>query len=104
MKYADTIALGDTPNEMAIVDTFTRLIFADEGTYSAKELEVVAALRCVEPELAADDMLAMGEYLRALGVAEMMRLVSRVQPYCGPMQAPLISGRRRKTSTGRRPH
>ncbi|TXS89252.1 hypothetical protein FV139_20140 [Parahaliea maris] len=65
--------------EMIIVDTFTRLIFGDGGEYDVAELRVIEALREVEPDVATDDLYAMGEYLRALGVAEMVSLVARVQ-------------------------
>jgi hypothetical protein len=70
---------GAPSSEMLIVDTFTRLIFAEEGDYSPGELQVIEALRAVEPDVASDDLPGMGEYLRALGVAEMIQLVSRVQ-------------------------
>lgn len=72
---------GDTasPSEMVIVDTFTRLIFGDAGGFSRSELQVIEALRVVEPDVATDNLGAMGDYLRALGVAEMIELVSRVQ-------------------------
>lgn len=74
--HTDTPRNGD---EMIIVDTFTRLIFGDGGEYTAAELRVIEALREVEPDVATDDLYAMGEYLRALGVAEMVGLVARVR-------------------------
>ena len=65
--------------EMAIVDTFTKLIFGDEGHYSELELQIIQSLRLTEPNVAQDDLHDMGVYLRALGVSEMISLVSRVQ-------------------------
>ena len=68
-----------TINEMAIVDTFTKLIFGEEDAYSDGELEIIEALRKVDMNVALDNHQAMGEYLRALGVQEMIQLVSRVR-------------------------
>ncbi len=85
-------------DEMIIVDTFTRLIFGDGGEYCAAELRVIEALREVEPDVAADDLYAMGEYLRALGVAEMVELVARVQHsgvmFAAPPSADTVPGER----------
>ena len=64
--------------DMDIVDTFTRLIFAEEEGFGRRELAIVEALRCCEPELHAGDTAEMGEFLRALGVSEMIALVARV--------------------------
>lgn len=97
MRWAGSGVQLDVPDEMAIVDTFTRLIFADEGDYSHSELQVIAALRIVEPNMAVDDMSAMGIYLRTLGVAEMLRLVARVQQYLSHLQGPALGRRRAKS-------
>jgi hypothetical protein len=71
---------SDNPaSEMAIVDTFTKLIFGEEDAYSDGELEIIEALRRVDMNVAVDNHQAMGEYLRALGVKEMIQLVSRVR-------------------------
>jgi hypothetical protein len=66
------------PSEMAIVDTFTKLIFGEEH-YSGREDLVIAALRLVDSNVTLDSHRDMGQYLRALGVNEMIRLVSRVE-------------------------
>ena len=66
-------------SEMAIVDTFTKLIFGEELRYSDLELRIIQALRSTEPNVALDGHSEMGVYLRALGVSEMIKLVSRVQ-------------------------
>jgi hypothetical protein len=64
--------------EMAIVDTFTKLIFGEEH-YSRQEDLVIAALRLVDSNVTLDSHRDMGQYLRALGVNEMIRLVTRVE-------------------------
>ena len=67
-------------NEMAIVDPFTKLIFGEENAaYSDSELGIIETLREVDMNVALDSHQAMGEYLRALGVQEMIQLVSRVR-------------------------
>jgi len=66
--------------EMAIVDTFTKLIFGDEG-YSERESMVIEALRSVNADVLRDSYREMGEYLRGLGVREMIQLVSRVKEH-----------------------
>jgi len=70
---------------MAIVDTFTKLVFGEEDEYSARELLIISALRAVDANVFTDTHRDMGEYLRALGVREMIQLVSQVQ-------AELLSG------------
>ena len=66
-------------SDMAIVDTFTKLIFGEDDAYSAKELLIIKALREVDANVALDSHRDMGEYLRALGVREMIQMVARVQ-------------------------
>jgi hypothetical protein len=70
---------GEPVSEMAIVDTFTRLIFGAQDGFSSSEKLIIQALRVVDASVALDDYGDMGEYLRALGVAEMIELVTRVQ-------------------------
>ena len=79
MKARDSS--GDADGEMLIVDTFTRLIFGEEGRFDAGELSIINALRRVDQGVAADSHREMGQYLRALGVEEMIQLVARVQAY-----------------------
>ena len=69
----------DSASEMAIVDTFTKLIFGEEDAYSDGEMEIIETLRKVDTNVALDNHQAMGEYLRALGVKEMIQLVSQVR-------------------------
>ncbi len=73
MKRAVDLGEGDPLSEMAIVDTFTKLIFGQEREYSAGEKLIIEALRAVDTNVALDSHVAMGEYLRALGVREMVQ-------------------------------
>ena len=79
MQRANRASEGGSISEMAIVDTFTKLIFGEEETYSSKELHIIQAFRTVDPNVAFDSHTDMGEYLRALGVQEMIQLVARVR-------------------------
>ena len=69
----------DIPSEMVVVDTFTKLIFGDDAEYSNQELLIIQALRDADHNISLDSHRDMGLYLRALGVGEMIALVSRVQ-------------------------
>jgi hypothetical protein len=64
-------------SEMAIVNTFTKLIFG-EVAYSARELSIIDGFRVVDADVLRDSHEEMGEYLRNLGVREMIQLVSRL--------------------------
>ena len=70
---------GGAVSEMAIVDTFTKLIFGEDDEFSSRELLIIQAMRAVDNNVTLDDHRAMGEYLSALGVQEMIQLVSRVR-------------------------
>ena len=70
---------GECPAEMAVVDTFTRLIFGEESDFSAQEQSIIQALRLVDSNVAGDTLHQMGDYLRSLEVPEMIELVSRVK-------------------------
>jgi hypothetical protein len=63
---------------MAIVNTFTKLIFGDEA-YTTCELAIIAAFRSLNGAVARDAYKEMGEYLRNLGVREMIQLVSTLR-------------------------
>lgn len=78
MKRKQKIAEAQV-GEMAIVDTFTKLIFGEESQYSYRELMIIQAFRNVDANVVLDSHRDMGTYLRALGVGEMIKLVSRVQ-------------------------
>ncbi len=66
-------------SEMAIVDTFTKLIFGEDSQYSNRELMIIQAFRTVDKRVMFDSHRDMGTYLRALGVGEMIDLVAQVQ-------------------------
>ena len=70
---------GAVVSEMTIVDTFTKLIFGEEARYSNQELMIIQAFRMVDTNVVFDSHRDMGAYLRALGVGEMIQLVTRVQ-------------------------
>jgi hypothetical protein len=65
-------------NEMAIVDTFTKLIFGQESHYSGPELGIILTLKMIDDNVTLDCHRDLGVYLRALGVREMIGLVSKV--------------------------
>lgn len=84
---------GAAASEMAIVDTFTRLIFGEEDHFDAAELLIIEALRLVDTGVARDSHREMGYYLRELGVAEMIQLVGRVQAcLAGDPQPRVVDG------------
>lgn len=66
--------------EMAIVNTFTKLIFGEEA-YTLRELSIIDAFQAMEANVSRDSRIEMGEYLRNLGVREMIQLVSGLQQY-----------------------
>jgi hypothetical protein len=66
--------------EMAIVNTFTKLIFCEEA-YTARELSIVDAFQAMDVNISGESRIEMGEYLRNLGVREMIQLVSSLQQY-----------------------
>lgn len=66
--------------EMSIVNTFTKLIFGDEAN-SPRELLIIQAFRSVDASVQRDTQQEMGEYLRGLGVREMIQLVARLRKH-----------------------
>ena len=79
MTHKSDVHAHEAVSEMAIVDTFTKLIFGQESHYSSSEQLIIEALRLVDASVAADNHREMGQYLRTMGVEEMIQLVSRVQ-------------------------
>jgi len=79
MKAAQSASVDDPVSEMAIVDTFTKLIFGEVGEFSSSEELIIEALRLVDIRVELDSCKDIGDYLRALGVQEMIQLVTRVQ-------------------------
>lgn len=92
MRQAPKISEDGPVTEMAIVDTFTKLIFGEEGDLSAQELLIVDAFRLTDPSVIHDSYPEMGDYLRNLGVREMIQLVSRVQQSVQRGYATITSG------------
>ena len=84
--------------EMAIVNTFTKLIFGDEA-YSTCELAVIDAFRSMEDTVSRDTHKEMGEYLRNLGVREMIQLVSRLRLRIADFHKTTVSSRAVATHT-----
>ncbi|RLQ22311.1 hypothetical protein DWB85_08500 [Seongchinamella sediminis] len=79
MKRAQTGPEEGEVSEMAIVDTFTKLIFGADSQYSESEQLIIQAFRAVDYNVVFDSHRDMGAYLRALGVDEMIKLVGKVQ-------------------------
>ena len=82
----DCASTDNEPSEMEIVDTFTKLIFGVDQDFSVKELAIIQTLRQVDDNIALDSQREMGIYLRALGVAEMIKLVRRVRQAYPPQE------------------
>lgn len=103
MKHASDLRATEPVSEMAIVDTFTKLIFGEEDTFSVSEELIIEAFRMVDHSVVLDSHRDMGIYLRALGVAEMIQLVTRVQTgLVDGMQA--LAQVRKETILDRRAH
>jgi hypothetical protein len=81
---------GNPITEMAIVDTFTRLIFSEDD-FARTELSIIRAFRAVEPNVRHDTLHEMGSYLRQLGVREMIALVAHVSQHLGGAIDPLAA-------------
>jgi hypothetical protein len=78
MKSVDDFSRGGQVGELAIVDTFTKLIVGEERDYSDRDHLVIRVLPAIDASVRGDDRRALGEYLCALGVQEMINLVARV--------------------------
>src|SRR5210317_918490 len=78
MQRASTRSEAGAVSEIAIVDTFTKLIFGEEN-YSDRELLIIRAFRSVDSSVLLETHRDMGSYLRVLGVREMIQLVALVQ-------------------------
>ena len=71
---------SEVVSELALVDTFTKLIFG-EVEYSPRERMIIEAFREVDVNVLRDSYSDMGEYLRNLGVREMIHLVARLREH-----------------------
>lgn len=79
MHFSYTPSDVEPVSEMAIVDTFTRLIFGDQGDFSPREQMIIQTFRSVDSNVLMDNYADMGDYLRNLGVREMIHLVARIR-------------------------
>ncbi|GAB5445171.1 hypothetical protein [Gymnodinialimonas sp.] len=79
MQYSYSIGETFAVSEMAVVDVFTRLIFNDQGEFTATEKTIIETFRTVDANVLMDSYSEMGEYLRNLGVREMIHLVARIR-------------------------
>ncbi|MEH6589965.1 MAG: hypothetical protein V7746_06920 [Halioglobus sp.] len=92
MKRTHNAIEPSSVSEIAIVDTFTKLIFGEEAHYSELELDIIHALRQVDHNMALDEHREMGRYLRAMGVREMIGLVTEVRIGMAEESPQVISG------------
>jgi hypothetical protein len=68
-------------DEMSIVDIFTRLIFDAESPLNVEEARIVELLCHVEPGLSGVSRRDLSEYLRSMGVEEMIQVVARLKHF-----------------------
>ena len=66
-------------DEMSIVDVFTRLIFDADSVLGETESLVVEALGQIEPSLYEVPRRDISEFLRAMGVDEMISAVGQIK-------------------------
>lgn len=79
MRHGLSSSEREPVSEMWIVDTFTRLIFGDVDQFDSREKLVIEAFRNVDANVLRDTPAQMGDYLRNLGVREMIHLVARIR-------------------------
>lgn len=78
-------------SEMAIVDTFTKLIFGEDREYTDQEIQIIDAFSLAEFGVPSRDPSVLGAMLRELGVRQMIDLVVRVRDVLS-MQASVVPG------------
>lgn len=66
-------------DEMSIVDIFTKLIFDAQSALDDSEVQVLALLTHYDETLLKASRRDVSEYLRAMGVDEMIRVVSKLK-------------------------
>jgi hypothetical protein len=103
MHSAGDFKVTEPVGEMAIVDTFTKLIFGEVDAFSSSEELIIQAFRRVDHSVVLDSHRDMGIYLRALGVAEMIQQVTRVQT-CMVDGVQALARVRKETILDRRAH
>lgn len=80
-------------DEMAIVDVLTRLIFDADAELQDAELLVLELLEQIDDSLLGAARRDISEYLRAMGVDEMIQVVNRIKKLMDHRQR-LIANRR----------
>ncbi|MEH6557537.1 MAG: hypothetical protein V7459_06580 [Oceanicoccus sp.] len=80
-----------TVDEMSIVDVFTKLIFDAEAVLNDTEVQIVDCLGLIESSLTHSPRREIGEFLRSMGVDEMISLVATVK--CKMDQQQLIAAK-----------
>ena len=76
-----TTSMIEMPDELSIVDVFTRLIFDTEFSLGARDRLIVDILIDVEPSLGNASRRDISEALRAMSVDEMIAVVKAVMQY-----------------------
>ena len=66
-------------DEMSIVDIFTKLIFDAQSALDESEVQVLALLTHYDETLLKASRRDVSEYLRAMGVDEMIKVVSELK-------------------------
>jgi hypothetical protein len=66
-------------DEMSIVDIFTKLIFDAQSALDDSEVQVLALLTHYDDTLLKASRRDVSEYLRAMGVDEMIKVVSELK-------------------------
>ena len=66
MKRAQTHMEAGQFSEMAIVDTFTKLIFGEDSQYSNRELMIIQAFRNADHNVIFDSHRDMGAWVKRI--------------------------------------
>ncbi len=66
-------------DEMSIVDVFTQLIFDADAVLNDTEVQIIDCLELIEGSLTHSSRRDVGEFLRSMGVDEMISLVAKVK-------------------------
>ncbi|ARN74189.1 hypothetical protein [Oceanicoccus sagamiensis] len=80
-------------DEMSIVDVFTKLIFDADSMLDETESLIVEILGQIEPSLFEASRRDISEFLRAMGVDEMIATVGQVKRGLDQQQAVIASNR-----------
>ncbi len=81
---------GELIDEMSIVDVLTKLIFNTDSDLNETELLIVSLLAQVDNPMPSTSRRDISEYLRAMGVDEMIQLVGQLKR-CFDQQQSLVA-------------